>query len=709
MGLESIEVDALSKDEALMELQRLADEIAHHDQLYHGQDDPEISDADYDLLRERNAAIEERFPELVLPDSPSKKVGFQPLEAFEKAPHTVPMLSLGNGFLRDDIADFLDRVRRFLNLDEANPLIVVAEPKIDGLSLSLTYEQGVLVRAATRGDGQVGENVTQNVMTIESLPHKLPIQKNLTLPDVLEVRGEVYMGHADFLALNKAQEEAGDKPFANPRNAAAGSLRQLDSRITARRPLRFFAYSVAAPEVMPTQSHSDTLALLEKLGFQTNPLTKVCHSLEELMAVYEGVELERAHLGYDIDGMVYKVDEFALQTRLGFVSRAPRWAIAHKFPAEKAVTQLEAIDIQVGRTGALTPVAKLTPVTVGGVVVSNASLHNEDEIERKDVRVGDFVVVQRAGDVIPQVVEVVLDKREKNVEPFVYPEICPACGSPAVRGQDEKGKADAVRRCTGGFVCPAQAVERLKHFVSRNAFDIEGLGKKQVEGFYQEGRVMAPADIFTLQARDAKSLKRLKNAEGWGEKSAANLWAAIDARRKIDLDRFIYGLGIRHVGETTARDLARHYETAEHWLQQMSDAGQGDEGDQPNMVLEELRNIDGIGDVVAKSLADFFQQGENLKQVRALLDEITVETVAFETVTSDISGKIIVFTGKLELMSRSEAKAQAERLGAKVAGSVSKKTDIVVAGPGAGSKLKKAEELGIEVLSEEAWVELVNG
>ena len=704
------DVSDLSEREALEELKRLAKDIARHDALYHGQDDPEISDAAYDGLLARNGAIEARFPDLILPESPSNRVGFQPLEAFEKAPHVLPMLSLGNGFDREDIADFLDRVRRFLSLDEKEVLFLVAEPKIDGLSLSLSYEDGVLVRAATRGDGQVGENVTQNVMTIESVPQTLSAAEGEALPPRLEVRGEVYMRHEDFQALNERQEGLGEKSFANPRNAAAGSLRQLDSRITAGRPLTFFAYSVADPEGLPTTSHYETLQLLARLGFEINPLTKLCQSLDELMAVYEQIGLERSKLGYDIDGVVYKVDDFSLQKRLGFVSRAPRWALAHKFPAEQAVTQLEAIDIQVGRTGALTPVAKLTPVTVGGVVVSNASLHNEDEIARKDVRVGDFVRVQRAGDVIPQVVEVVLDKRPSFAKAFVYPDLCPACGSPAVRGQDEKGKEDAVRRCTGGFVCPAQAVERLKHFVSRQAFDIEGLGRKQVESFYHEGRVMAPADIFTLEARDAKSLKRLKNAEGWGETSASNLWTAIEARRTIDFGRFIFALGIRHIGERTGQDLARHYGSADVWVERMIAAGaSADEGDDEALseAFLELEAIDGIGAVMAESLVDFFQGEENLKQVRALLDEVTVEPLEFETVASDVSGKTIVFTGKLELMSRSEAKAQAERLGAKVVGSVSKKTDMVVAGPGAGSKLKKAEELGVEVLSEQDWVALV--
>ncbi len=700
--LASVDVDDLEKQEALVELKRLAQEIAHHDQLYHGQDNPEISDADYDALRRRNEALEARFPNLVLKESPSLKVGGQILDGFEKARHDVPMLSLGNAFERQDVVDFLDRVRRFLSMDGGEDLAVVAEPKIDGLSISLTYDQGKLVRAATRGDGQVGENVTHNILTIQEILHTL---KGKNIPPKLEVRGEVYMAHQDFEALNEAHLAQENKVFANPRNAAAGSLRQLDSSITASRPLRFFAYSVAEPELLSAKTHSDILGCFKKWGLPVNPLTKICHSVDELIGAHQEIEGQRAALGYDIDGMVYKIDNLGLQARLGFVSRAPRWAIAHKFAAEKAVTQLEAIDIQVGRTGALTPVAKLKPVTVGGVVVSNANLHNEDEIERKDVRVGDWVLVQRAGDVIPQVVEVLTDKREGALEVYEFPTICPACGSPAVREKDEKtGKEDAVRRCTGGFICPAQAVERLKHFVSRNAFDIEGLGDKQISAFYEGGRVMAPADLFTLQQRDARHETPLQEVEGWGEKSATNLWGAIEERRTIGLDRFIYALGIRHVGETTARDLARYYETAPNWIEQMSLAQEP-----TSEAFLELQNIDGIGQVVAKSLVDFFQAERNVQQVQALLDEINVEPVAFEEVASSVSDKTIVFTGKLELMSRSEAKAQAERLGAKVAGSVSNKTDLVVAGPGAGSKLKKAQELGVEVLSEQEWVDMVGG
>ena len=698
--LSSLEITDLSEEEALLELKRLRDELAHHDELYYRDDAPEISDAAYDVLRARNLAIEAHFPELILADSPSLKVGATPHEAFEKAAHVEPMLSLGNAFEEADVADFLDRIRRFLNAPLDEVIEIVSEPKIDGLSISLTYEKGLLTRAATRGDGAVGENVSQNIRTVKVIPHKLI---GGGAPDFMEVRGEVYMAHDDFAALNESQEQAGAKIFANPRNAAAGSLRQLDPSITARRPLKFFAYSIADPDALSFQKHSEILAQFKRWGLPVNELIEINRSVEEIMAFYHRVEERRAALGYDIDGIVYKVDDLALQRRLGFVSRAPRWAIAHKFPAEKAITKLEAIDIQVGRTGALTPVAKLTPVTVGGVVVSNASLHNEDEIKRKDVRVGDYVVVQRAGDVIPQIVSVLMDKRAADLRPFEFPQKCPACGSPALRWDEAGQREDAVRRCTGGFICPAQAVERLKHFVSRSAFDIEGLGSKQITAFYQDGRVMAQAYIFTLEARDKRHQKPLRDQEGWGETSVNNLWAAIEARRTISFDRFIFALGIRHVGETTARDLARHYGNVNHWIEEMMKSG-----DEESSAFAELCNIDGIGSAVARSLVSFFKAAPSLKQIEALLAQVQVEEMVFEASHSPVTGKTIVFTGKLELMSRSEAKAQAERLGAKVAGSVSAKTDIVVAGPGAGSKLKKAEELGVEVLTEEAWLALIN-
>lgn len=696
----NIEIQNLDEQQALSELKRLAEEIARHDKLYFQKDDPEISDRDYDALRQRNLAIEGKFPNLVLDTSPSKRVGAAPVDGFEKAAHAVPMLSLGNAFSREDVEDFSSRVRRFLSLDDDAPLPIVAEPKIDGLSISLTYSKGEFVRAATRGDGRVGEDVTHNIMTIAEIPKR--IKGNV--PELFDIRGEVYMGHDDFVALNEQSEKTGQKTFANPRNAAAGSLRQLDPSITAKRPLKFFAYSLGDAQVLGVKHHSDVLAQFDAWCFPVNPLTKVCRSVDELMERYEHIALNRSDLGYDIDGVVYKVDDLSLQERLGFVSRAPRWAVAHKFEAEKAVTQLEAIEIQVGRTGALTPVAKLTPVTVGGVVVSNASLHNEDEIARKDVRVGDYVVVQRAGDVIPQIVEALFDKRAEKSEPFILPDVCPACGSPAERAIDpDTNRQDVVRRCTGGFICPAQAVERLKHFVSRNAFDIEGMGEKQIELFYGLEWVKTPVDIFSLEARDGDRLISLKNMDGWGEKSVSKLWGAINERRTIGLDRFIYALGIRHVGATTASDLARFYGEADRWLQAMVDAG-----DEENSAFDDLKNIDGIGGVVARSLTHYFNEKRNLEQVQALFDVVTVEPVEFEEVASSVSNQTVVFTGKLELMSRAEAKAQAERLGAKVAGSVSAKTNIVVAGPGAGSKLKKAEELGVKVLTEQEWLDLID-
>ena len=693
-------VEDLDGEGAEAELERLAAEIAYHDERYYQQDAPEITDADYDALRQRNAAIEARFPELVRPDSPSERVGAAPSEQFAKVTHAVPMLSLGNAFDDADVAEFLERVRRFLGLEAEEPLAVTAEPKIDGLSITLRYEQGRLVLGATRGDGSVGENVTANVRTIEELPERVAAED---FPDVFEVRGEIFMGHGDFAKLNAAQEEAGGKVFANPRNAAAGSLRQLDPKITASRPLRFFAYSWGETGTLPSESHKGVVDALARWGFPVNPLTRLCTSLEEMLAAHRQIEAERGSLGYDIDGVVYKVDSLALQERLGFVSRSPRWAVAHKFPAEKATTVLKDIEIQVGRTGALTPVAKLEPVTVGGVVVQNATLHNEDEIARKGILIGDTVIVQRAGDVIPQVLSAVLEKRPKTARAFVFPTVCPACGSHAVREVNPKtGKEDVVRRCTGGLVCPAQAVERLKHFVSRNAFDIEGLGAKQVEAFYEEGRVMRPADIFTLEARDARAESKLEEKDGWGETSVRNLFAAIEERRNISLDRFIYALGIRHVGETTGRLLAKAYGTVEAFIAAMEAAG-----DTEGEAYADLQNIDGIGEVVADAIVAFFAEAHNREAVDALLEQVAPEPFEADETDSPVTGKTVVFTGTLEKMTRNEAKARAERLGAKVAGSVSKKTDYVVAGPGAGSKRKKAEELGVEVLTEEGWFELI--
>ncbi len=685
--------DQLSLAEAKAELKRLAREIAEHDEHYYGQDAPTISDAEYDALRKRNAVLEDRFPELVLASSPSKRVGAAPQEKFGKVQHRVPMLSLGNAFEDSEVAEFLGRIRRFLNLPEATEIEVTAEPKIDGLSISLRYENGNLVQAATRGDGAEGENVTANVKTIDDVPEKLTGKA----PAMLEVRGEIYMSHKDFAKLNEKQNHDGEKTFANPRNAAAGSLRQLDSSITASRPLRFFAYAWGEAPELPGDTQWDVVMGFKKLGFPVNPLMKLCHSSEELLAHYHSIEERRADLGYDIDGVVYKVNRLDWQARLGFVSRSPRWALAHKFAAEKATTVLEGIDIQVGRTGALTPVARLRPVTVGGVVVSNATLHNEDEIARKDLRIGDTVTVQRAGDVIPQIVAVIHDKRPRGAKPYEFPKVCPACGSHAEREERETGKTDVVRRCTGGLICPAQRVERLKHFASRNAFDIEGLGDKIIEEFYHDGLIQSPSDIFTLTARNERALKKLKDREGWGEASVKKLFDAIDLRRSIALDRFIFALGIRHVGETTARVLARAYGSADHFRDQMMSAQPDSEA------WNELNAIDGIGEVVAEAITQFFGEGHNIEVVNELLKHVTPTPLAAVVGSSPVSGKTVVFTGALEMMTREEAKSMAERLGAKVAGSVSKKTDLLVAGPGAGSKLKEAEKHGVEVIDEAEW------
>lgn len=698
-----IAVEALSEVDAKRELAWLAQEIARHDALYYRSDAPEISDADYDALRQRNEAIEARFPELRRQDSPSLRVGAEPSEGFGKVRHRVPMLSLGNAFSEEDVADFVARIRRFLGLGSDDALEFTAEPKIDGLSISLRYDNGRLVEAATRGDGTEGENVTANVMTMKSIPQRLT---GKDVPETIDIRGEIFMGHDDFQKLNAEHEAAGEKVFANPRNAAAGSLRQLDPKVTARRPLRFFAYGWGEAKPLPGATQSNVIEAFKSWGLPTNPEMRLYRSADELMAFYREMELKRASLGYDIDGIVYKVDRLDYQERLGFVSRAPRWAVAHKFPAEKATTILNDIEIQVGRTGALTPVAKLEPVTVGGVVVSNATLHNEDEIARKDVRIGDTVVVQRAGDVIPQIVSVVIEKRPKGAEPFEFPKVCPACGSHAVREVDEKsGKTDAVRRCTGGLICPAQRVERLKHFVSRTAFDIDGLGEKRIEGFYDDGLIKSPPDIFTLEQRDGRAENKLKDREGWGAQSVRKLFAAIDARREIPLDRFIYGLGIRHVGETTAKVLARSYGDINTFKAAMVAAGEGKESE----AWADLNNIDSIGETVASAVVEFFAEPHNTKVVDELLQEVTPQPLESIAAASPVAGKTVVFTGTLEKKSRSEAKAQAERLGAKVAGSVSKKTDYVVAGAEAGSKLTKARDLGVTVLTEDEWELLISG
>jgi DNA ligase (NAD+) len=772
-------------DDPAVRLARLAAEIARHDALYHGNDAPEMSDADYDALRREYDALAAKYPDAVPAKSLADQVGAAPIEAFGKIRHDVPMLSLGNAFEDGDVTDFVARVRRFLGQADALPLAFSAEPKIDGLSISIRYQGGRLIHAATRGDGAEGENVTENIKTIGEIPHALA---GNTWPDVIDVRGEIYMGHDDFRRLNAAQAAAGEKVFANPRNAAAGSLRQLDVKVTASRPLRFFAYAWGHTSALPAETQAGMVAAYATWGLPTNQLMRVCADADAMIAFYREIGERRASLGYDIDGIVYKVNALDLQARLGFVSRSPRWAIAHKFPAEQATTVLREIDIQVGRTGALTPVAKLEPVTVGGVVVSNATLHNEDEIRRKDVRPGDTVVVQRAGDVIPQVVSVVVERRLKASVAYVFPTLCPACGSVAEREIDPKtGEPDVVRRCTGGLICPAQAKERLKHFVSRNAFDIEGLGDEKIELFYDQGRIMQPVDIFTLQTRDARHAQPLASMKGFGQKSIDNLFAAIEGRRRIALDRFLFALGIRHIGEGTSRDLSKGYGSFEAlraaidraraarpgtaYLTLTSIPGVGHKtaevairglvaqaarfeakglfdtplaerltaikgvgtkaatalasfakddaarlvalanaaaGQFPGEAYGEFANVDGIGTVVTDALCAFFSEPHNTKAVDDLLGEITVlpfQQVAVQA--SSVTGKTVVFTGTLVRMSRPEAKAQAERLGAKVAGSVSKKTDYVVAGADAGSKLAKAEELGVAVLSEDAWLSLV--
>jgi DNA ligase (NAD+) len=687
-------VARLTEAEAAKELKALAAEIAAHDEAYHGRDAPVISDAAYDALCARNAAIEKRFPQLVRADSPSRKVGAAAAGGFKKVRHGVAMLSLDNLFTEEDVHDFDARIRRFLKLGPDESVEMIAEPKIDGVSFSAHYERGRLTVAATRGDGIEGEDITANIRTIKQLPDLLMGH----VPQMIEIRGEVYMTKADFFALNRAQEEKGGKVFANPRNAAAGSLRQLDPAITAARPLRLFAYAWGAVEGVDWTTQWEFLRQLKAWGFPVNPLAKKCASVEDALNVYRHLQENRAALDYDIDGVVYKVNRIDWQKRLGYVSRAPRWAAAHKFPAQQAETVLEKIEIQVGRTGALTPVARLTPVTVGGVVVSNATLHNEDEIERKDIREGDTVVIQRAGDVIPQIVEVRLDKRPRHARKFKFPETCPACGSAAVREEGE-----AVRRCTGGLICPAQAVERLRHFASRDAFDIEGMGEKNIEAFFADGLIKTPADIFTLEARDATSLTPLRAREGWGAKSAENLFAAIAARRRIALERFIYALGIRQVGQATARLLAQHYGSFKAWRKGMLAAARGDAE-----ALEALTSIESIGPSIAEDLVAFFREPHNVAELDRLADEVEIEDfVRADTRGSKIAGLTVVFTGNLERMTRNEAKAKAQSLGAKVAGSVSKKTDLVVAGPGAGSKLKDAEALGVKVIDEDQFLRLI--
>lgn len=700
----TIPVDELTVDDARAELARLAEAITAANLAYHRDDAPALSDAEFDALKKRNADIEQRFPDLKRADSPTEQVGAAPVEGFGKITHKVRMLSLGNAFDPDDLREFDNSIRKYLGLNTDEAVTYTAEPKIDGLSLSLRYENGKLVAAATRGDGAVGENVTNNALTIEDIPQTIS-----SAPDILEVRGEVYMSHADFDALNERQSQRGGKTFANPRNAAAGSLRQLDAEITRARPLRFFAYSWGDLSSPLSDTQTGAIERLAEMGFSTNPLTKTCQGIEPLLAHYAQIEQQRATLGYDIDGVVYKVDDLNWQRRLGFRSTTPRWAIAHKFPAETAWTTLEAIDIQVGRTGALSPVARLKPVTVGGVVVSNATLHNEDYIagldskggtirDGKDIRVGDWVQVYRAGDVIPKIADVDLTKRPEDAQPYDFPTHCPRCDSRAIR---EEG--DAVRRCAGGLICPAQAVEKLKHFVSRATFDIEGLGAKQVEQFYEDGWIKEPADIFTLKERYGSGLQQLKNREGWGEKSANNLFRAIDEKRHILFGKLLFALGIRHVGEAASNTLARVYGRWSDFTAAM-DAAAGYDGAEWDRLLD----IDGIGNVMARALVTAFAEPTERASIDRLTALLTIEDAEQPTTDgSPVAGKTVVFTGTLEKMSRAEAKARAESLGAKVSGSVSARTDLLVAGPGAGSKAKRAAELGIETVDEEGWLALI--
>ena len=698
-------VEALTEAEARAELARLATEINLADAAYYQRDDPHLTDAEYDALRQRNLAIEEHFPHLKRKDSPSDKVGARVGDGFSKSEHLVPMLSLGNAFNDEDVADFVGKISRFLGLGEGTIVALTAEPKIDGLSLNLLYQNGALVRASTRGDGAVGEDVTANARTIADVPDKLV---GAEWPDEIEIRGEVYMSHADFAALNAREHEAGRKGFANPRNAAAGSLRQLDVSVTKSRPLRFFAYAWGAMSAPVADTQSATVAKFSEWGFSVNPLFSRHETLDSLLAAYADIERQRSALGYDIDGVVYKADRLDWQERLGFASRAPRWAIAHKFPAETATTLLEDIDIQIGRTGSLTPVARLRPVTVGGVVVSNATLHNEDEIARKDVRIGDTVTVQRAGDVIPQITGVIDPERKDRPAPWAMPTECPVCRSPAIRDVDEKGIADVRRRCTGGLACSAQTVERLKHFVSRQALDIDGLGSKQVALFFERGVVKSFPDIFRLEARIAEEgLPPLSEWEGFGETSAAKLLGAVEARRRVGFAAVLKGLGIRQVGRTVSGLYERHFLSWSRFWQTVEQAAGDDEADAALAARAELSAIDGIGDTAVEALVAFQREPASREMMAALNAELEVIDGEPAADDSPVSGKTIVFTGKLEKMTRDEAKARATTLGAKVSGSVSAKTDILVAGPGAGSKLKKAESLGIKTLTEDEWLELV--
>jgi DNA ligase (NAD+) len=690
--LSKIPPEELTPDQAKRELERLAKEIAYHDRLYYVEARPVISDAAYDELRRRNDAIEDRFPKLIRPDSPRFRIGAPPAAGFAEVRHAIPMLSIDNAFEEEDVVRFFARVRRFLGLAADARIDIVGEPKIDGLSISLRYEKGEFVIGATRGDGIVGENVTPNLRTIKDIPEKLALQRP---PDVLEVRGEVYMRHDEFRAINAEREKEGEAPFANPRNAASGSLRQLDPRITAKRKLHFFAYAWGEMSEPEPSTHWEFLSRLKERGFPVNPLAKLCHSPEEAIAFHREIGDKRAGLPYDIDGVVYKVNRVDWQDRLGMVSRAPRWALAHKFPAEQAQTKLNDIIVQVGRTGVLTPVAMLEPITVGGVVVSRATLHNEDEIERKDVRIGDTVIVQRAGDVIPQILGVVTKKRPRGAKPYKFPHRCPVCGSSAVREPGE-----AARRCTGGLICPAQAVRRLRHFVSRDAFDIEGLGDKHVAAFWEDKLIQSPGDIFRLEDHADEIAAR----EGWGRQSASNLFAAIAKRRRIPLEKFIYALGIHQVGQATARLLAKEYGSLAHLREAMEEAQ-----DHDSDAYRELVSIEGIGPSVAEELLSFFAEKHNRKVLDDLTRYVTVTNFVAPRAATPLTGKTVVFTGGLETMTRDEAKARAQKLGAKVASSVSKKTDYVVVGAEAGTKAEKAKALGVTMLSEKEWLKLIGG
>ena len=702
------DVADLTKAQAKVEHKRLTLELEEHDRLYYQDDAPKVSDAEYDALRQRFNAIEQRFPEFVSSESPSQKIGAAPSAKFKKVRHALPMLSLDNAFAEEDVRDFVGRIERFLKLKNEE-IAFSAEPKIDGLSMSLRYEGGELITAATRGDGAEGEDVTANIRTLKDVPHRL---RGRNVPAICEVRGEVYMTKKAFLALNERQKAEGGTIFANPRNSAAGSLRQKDSAITASRPLGFFAYAWGDMSEMPEATQTGMIHWFERCGFHTNPLTRLCRSVDELLAFHRSIEEQRAKLDYDIDGVVYKVDRIDWQERLGFVSRTPRWGIAHKFPAERAITVLRDIEIQVGRTGSFTPVGKLEPVGVGGVIVQNVTLHNEDYIkgiggdgeplrEGRDIRIGDTVVVQRAGDVIPQIVDVVIDKRPQDTKEFHFPKKCPCpLHTDVVREETATGEEGSRARCTGEFACPYQKIEHLKLFCSRRAFDIEGLGEKQIQYFFEQDFVKEPADIFTLSKRNAKL--KLEEIEGYGETSVRNLFNAIEERRTIALERFIYALGMRHVGETTALALARGYGS---W-QAFHDAGlKVADGDEE--AVAEMDALDQIGDTVIRSVAAYFGESHNRGIVERLTKEVTILDAEKPKSNSAVAGKTVVFTGSLEKMTRDEAKATAERLGAKVSGSVSKKTDYVVAGPGAGSKLAEAQKHGVTVLTEDEWLKLI--